>query len=158
MNLTHIEAAAKAATPGPLLEDFCNLANALYAAPTEERFYAVVNLARELLAQSAARWDEGYKFANRPLRLLTGTEWAQLSDEADAIGADEARYLNVRAFAEAVQRKFCEVNGLSIDDPRACTCHPDDLPPRPCPRKYALDECRLAHILSMQGNPIQRAK
>lgn len=23
-----------------------------------------------------------------------------------------------------------------------CTCHPDDNPPRPCARKYALNECR----------------
>lgn len=36
---------------------------------------------------------------------------------------------------------------------RPCTCHPDDLPPRPCPRKYAIDECRLAHVISMQGAP-----
>lgn len=27
---------------------------------------------------------------------------------------------------------------------RPCTCHPDDNPPRPCPRKYALTECRKA--------------
>lgn len=23
-----------------------------------------------------------------------------------------------------------------------CTCHPDDNPPRPCARRYALNECR----------------
>lgn len=27
---------------------------------------------------------------------------------------------------------------------RHCTCHPDDNPPRPCPKKYALNECRRA--------------
>lgn len=27
---------------------------------------------------------------------------------------------------------------------RECTCHPDDNPPWPCPRKYALSECRAA--------------
>ena len=27
---------------------------------------------------------------------------------------------------------------------RPCTCHPDDNPPVPCPRKYALSECRAA--------------
>lgn len=31
----------------PTLEDFCNAANDLYAAPTEERFYAVVNMDSE---------------------------------------------------------------------------------------------------------------
>lgn len=29
-------------------------------------------------------------------------------------------------------------------DTRKCTCHPDDLPPVPCPRKFALTECRAA--------------
>ena len=28
--------------------------------------------------------------------------------------------------------------------PRPCTCHPDDNPPHPCPRRYALEECRAA--------------
>jgi len=29
---------------------------------------------------------------------------------------------------------------------RPCTCHPDDNPPVPCPKKYALDECRKAAL------------
>lgn len=29
-------------------------------------------------------------------------------------------------------------------DPRSCTCHPDDNPPVPCQRKFALSECRAA--------------
>lgn len=33
-------------------------------------------------------------------------------------------------------------------DPRKCTCHPDDRPPVPCPRKYALTECRIAALLA----------
>lgn len=32
-------------------------------------------------------------------------------------------------------------------DPRKCTCHPDDNPPVPCPRKYALTECRVAALI-----------
>lgn len=46
----------------PTLEDFCNAANDLYAAPTEERFYAVVNLARESLILRGQAWDEGFAF------------------------------------------------------------------------------------------------
>lgn len=30
-------------------------------------------------------------------------------------------------------------------DVRICTCHPGDNPPVPCPKKYALTECRQAH-------------
>jgi hypothetical protein len=29
--------------------------------------------------------------------------------------------------------------------PSACSCHPDDNPPRPCPRKHAYGECLAAH-------------
>lgn len=32
----------------------------------------------------------------------------------------------------------------SRSDTRPCTCHPDDNPPKPCPKKYALSECRAA--------------
>lgn len=28
---------------------------------------------------------------------------------------------------------------------RPCTCHPDDNPPQPCAKRYALAECRAAH-------------
>jgi hypothetical protein len=30
------------------------------------------------------------------------------------------------------------------DHPRPCTCHPNDNPPFPCARKYALRECLAA--------------
>lgn len=54
----------------PTLEAFCNVANDLYAAPTEERFYAVVNMARELLAQASMRWDDGYQFGRSEVDAL----------------------------------------------------------------------------------------
>ncbi len=31
-------------------------------------------------------------------------------------------------------------------DTRVCTCHPNDSPPMPCPRKFALWECKLADL------------
>ncbi len=30
------------------------------------------------------------------------------------------------------------------DEARACTCHPDDNPPQPCPQKFAYSECVAA--------------
>ena len=30
---------------------------------------------------------------------------------------------------------------------RTCTCHPDDNPPVPCPRKFALRDCRRSALL-----------
>lgn len=34
----------------------------------------------------------------------------------------------------------------------ACTCHPDDDPPRPCPRKFGLAECRAAAGVTEVGH------
>ena len=31
-----------------------------------------------------------------------------------------------------------------MSDDRPCTCHPDDKPPVPCERQYALTDCRTA--------------
>lgn len=32
----------------------------------------------------------------------------------------------------------------AVEDTRKCTCHPDDKPPVPCPRKFAFSECKAA--------------
>ena len=39
-------------------------------------------------------------------------------------------------------------------DTRSCTCHPDDNPPKPCPRKYALSECRKAALEQPEQEPV----
>lgn len=36
-------------------------------------------------------------------------------------------------------------------DSRTCTCHPDDSPPIPCAKKYALSECRASHLAACAG-------
>ena len=41
-----------------------------------------------------------------------------------------------------------------VQDTRACTCHPDDNPPTPCPRKYALGECREAAKAAPVQEPV----
>ena len=38
-------------------------------------------------------------------------------------------------------------NDARKSDPRPCTCHPDDNPPRPCPKRFAISECRAAAAL-----------
>lgn len=37
------------------------------------------------------------------------------------------------------------------DDKRTCTCHPDDNPPSPCPRRFALNECRAAELAAQDA-------
>jgi hypothetical protein len=47
---------------------------------------------------------------------------------------------------EGFQEQKCLKCGQPADtsDAPPCTCHPGDNPPRPCPRKYAIHECRAA--------------
>ncbi len=33
---------------------------------------------------------------------------------------------------------------------RSCTCHPDDSPPVPCARKFALTDCRAAYDFAVE--------
>jgi hypothetical protein len=49
----------------------------------------------------------------------------------------------ITATGSAAQALFDAISG-DVLKTRPCTCHPDDNPPRPCPRKYALTECRAA--------------
>lgn len=35
---------------------------------------------------------------------------------------------------------------IANTDPRKCNCHPDDNPPSPCPRRFALRDCRIADV------------
>lgn len=35
---------------------------------------------------------------------------------------------------------------MTLGNSHPCTCHPDDNPPVPCPKKYALGECRKAAL------------
>jgi hypothetical protein len=68
----------------------------------------------EILAESAKRFLEREK---------------RLADQADA--ADIRHWVAATPAAVPVQ-------------PRDCTCHPDDNPPKPCPQKYAYNECVVA--------------
>lgn len=41
---------------------------------------------------------------------------------------------------------FIDATSAPSEIARPCTCHPDDNPPVPCPKKYALTECREAAL------------
>lgn len=42
----------------------------------------------------------------------------------------------------AVGRALLAAHASSVADAKPCTCHPDDNPPVPCAKQYALSECR----------------
>lgn len=93
----------------PTLEDFCDAANDLYAAPTEERFHAVVNLARESLILRGQAWDEGFAFGTSGQR----DELARLRQQLAA-----ARLALVQYGAHDGACSVCDLD----DEGRHCAC------------------------------------
>jgi hypothetical protein len=75
---------------------------------------------------------------------------------ADELALDAARAENekLRTLLKETQRYiytdtrlYDRIDAALAAEPtqeRSCTCHPEDNPPIPCPRKYALAECRAA--------------
>lgn len=51
-------------------------------------------------------------------------------------------------FYDAMSERWSGTNGSRQDKP--CTCHPDDKPPVPCAKQYALGDCRAASILKLR--------
>lgn len=75
--------------------------------------------------------------------------------ESDDFAYDVRLYVNGNfeshdqrfAYAQEIARRLvpqAEPKREPVSDSRPCTCHPDDSPPVPCARKYALSECRAA--------------
>jgi hypothetical protein len=57
---------------------------------------------------------------------------------------------NRNRVGEATRAKWSAMLAASPSPPPVsakCTCHPDDNPPRPCPQKFALSECRRAESI-----------
>lgn len=83
----------------------------------------MVTLPREVVTQAL----EALEHIQRCIGFGTATihydsaTWAQLDAAHDALRA-----------------------ALAAGEARPCTCHPDDNPPQPCARRYALAECRAA--------------
>lgn len=84
------------------------------------------------------------------------SDWSAPSEAASRLMAlrsnlaepGSAAYLDIETVCRALTA------GRTEGEARPCTCHPDDNPPRPCPRKYALSECRAAAQPPSPGEPI----
>lgn len=77
-----------------------------------------------------------------------------LCDKMDAADPESSKYL--RRVVEGDDGELVHPAApVAQQDARACTCHPDDNPPVPCPRRYALSECRAA--VAQQGEAVALA-
>lgn len=82
--------------------------------------------------------------ANKNWSPLDRNEWRAISMFAEWL---DKRSVEPTA-SRSTQRRLAAMKGepqpTFEPSEKPCTCHPDDNPPRPCPRKYALSECRKA--------------
>ena len=149
----------------------------VYASLPEE-FRASFDAARDELRDARAALaeaeDEAWE-ADYEVRVDTGYEemWVAGADDVKDALHYAAQYTDegtVRVYERhkrviaTLERTEDSVRELRTDGPRAalaepedtrvCTCHPDDNPPQPCPRQYALDECRRVALAEPQQEPV----
>lgn len=99
--------------------------------------------ARELLKDKKAQLAEverdaaRYRFIKQWARRLDITGYSLTNNEHFEPRIDEAMAIASQPSSADVER-------------RPCTCHPDDNPPVPCPRMYALQDCRRAAALAAE--------
>lgn len=116
-------------------EDIIRMARACFDVHTDERgretfsgdhfcVEELVALVTKAEREECARIAKSYGGPEKP--AMVGTYEAGWFNAAEAIAAD--------------------IRARKNEDQRPCTCHPIDNPPKPCPRRYALSECRDAAI------------
>lgn len=71
---------------------------------------------------------------------LAGEKWPNLY--ALAHGCVSGRFSEWPALRDEAAKALTALTAGGAERP--CTCHPDDNPPKPCPKRYALTECRAA--------------
>jgi hypothetical protein len=83
--------------------------------------------------------------AERKLEMVRCITKAALRGHPD-IDTPEASVSWLRSHLQSIEEAtvLSRLEKEAATPERPCTCHPDDNPPRPCPRKYALTDCRLA--------------
>ena len=82
---------------------------------------------RDLVKECGLNWRHGY------MPLFDGDPTNRYAVLIEAAVAAERYRMNQHA-----------VTRPKPDD-RPCTCHPEDNPPQPCVKRYALADCKAAH-------------
>ena len=85
-----------------------------------------------------------------PFIKTTGKMRARLRELSDTTGKDDydrCVLMLLDDFAQLMAHvaPLADAYRRAALSPKPCTCHPDEAP-KPCPRKYALTECRAARI------------
>ena len=78
--------------------------------------------------------------------LLSTKDTAALSRWWDSAhdALDQHRQLVKEAYSEPIEKTSSSPKQVELP----CTCHPDDNPPVPCAKRYALSECRAARPIA----------
>ena len=100
------------------------------------RWVAFVNRDADTI-ESLRKDAERYRFIKQWARRLDITGYSLTNNEHFEPRIDEAMAIASQPSSADVER-------------RPCTCHPDDNPPVPCPRMYALQDCRRAAALAAE--------
>ncbi len=101
-----------------------------------------------------AQLDEG-----PPLAKMSGITNREVEIRAyveaynDRVGDASLEYLRL-ALDLLDEARAAPPEADAMERDRPCTCHPDDNPPRPCPRKYAYSEC----VKAAEADAMERAE
>ena len=109
---------------------------------------ANINVCAKCGGQNFATWQPARLGAHHPpsQESVRSEALIELQNYAESFAAgDEGLHLapenwhRMRGLIRTLQ-----FHARVAEDERSCTCHPDDNPPVPCPKKYAITECRKA--------------
>lgn len=98
---------------------------------------------KRLMKAGLLQWKPNQRKSGHYAMLMTLTERG--SDVAKAIAMSQKSEADETRFGEHELK--CSPHGHGRPSERPCTCHPDDNPPQPCAKRYALTECKAAHAL-----------
>lgn len=98
---------------------------------------------KDLISDSCLCADGLCDACNRLIEAIGGRTPATKSERCDYNFGGGSGHCDLLAGHEGGHSHLTNEGRLRLTA-RPCTCHPDDNPPRPCPQKYALSECRRA--------------
>lgn len=151
------------------LKDFLRLSAVQVPAELLEEATSLALVISGHFCENPDEWLRGHEKRLRELEQIARSRVSPLATDDGIPAADRPAVL--KSLCEDQQLPGCKSyldrglrcpicpdvplsGGSPLRDDRPCTCHPDDNPPVPCPKKYALSECRAAAGGSNSQTPV----